>query len=65
MNNKTLEKELRIKYLKHKKMLSDPFELLDLVLDTRKLKEAEKNKAIELAEEIYFNYGINEDLRDR
>jgi hypothetical protein len=62
MNNKTLEKELRIKFQKHKKKLSDPFELLDLVLDIRKLKGTDKSEAIELADEIYFNYGKEETI---
>lgn len=52
-----LEKELRIKYAMHRKSLSDPFELLDLVSESL---ITDKEKAIELAEEIYFGYGLEE-----
>ena len=67
MNPKELEKELRIKYSTHRKTLSDPFELLDLVIDISTLSGAEKEKAVELAEEIYFHYDAerNEYLEDR
>ncbi len=58
MDRKELEQELRLKYGKHRKNLSDPFELLDLVLDYNKLDDKEKNEAAELAEEIYFGYDI-------
>ena len=53
-----LEHELRVKYARHKKNLSDPFELLDLVVDARELCEKEKEQAIELAEEVYFQIGV-------
>lgn len=65
MNYKELERELRIKYGKHRKSLSDPFELLDLAVDIRELNEKDKSKAVEIAEEIYFGYDIEkyEDMR--
>ena len=62
MDYKELEKELRIKYGRHRKSLSDPFELLDLVINYGELKDQEKEKAIQLAEEIYFNY--NNEMRE-
>lgn len=58
MNYKEFERELRIKYGKHRKTLSDPFELLDLAIDIRELNAKDKEKAIEIAEEIYFNYDV-------
>jgi len=51
-----LERELRLKYSMHRKSLSDPFELLDLVPEC--LVNKNRVKAIELAEEIYFGYAL-------
>lgn len=63
MTHKELEKELRIKYGMHKGSLSDPFELIDLVVEYNSLSDEDKNKAVELADEIYFGHGL-EDYRE-
>jgi len=58
MNERDFEKELRIKYAIYKKVISNPFELLDLVELENGMNKA---KAVEIAEEIYFNCGRDPD----
>lgn len=61
MNYKKIEHELRIQYYKHKRALSDPFELLDLV-EMKQLNDQEKKQVIALADALYFRY--DHDLND-
>ena len=60
MKNKKLKQELVAKYSEKKKQLSDPLELLDMVVNCHGMIDKDKTDAVEMAEEIYFGYNQNE-----